>query len=326
MKDRLIIVTLDKEFVHYANILESVAISKNMAVDVSAVDEYRELATVADITFKGAKIVFIGTESFGHQPAMSDITEYQYDSFGCRIGWKENKCTLYVYSGLSSPIYKKFIEHCRGIHLKHPNVVIPPENLFEQGFQNMKKAFGAKDNRALATAQYSTLIYEFIDNHFDAFISEDGEDLSYGDDVPAGLNELLQNLKTNALKNLTKKQAIWCHGIIHSASLACGAIGAVPIPVVDTIPITGTQVSMVVGLAKVFNNQMSKSDAQLLLKTVAAPLAGRTRAKAGLVFVPGVGWAINAGISATITEILGWSVANDFAIKRLGNSDVPLPE
>jgi hypothetical protein len=58
----------------------------------------------------------------------------------------------------------------------------------------------------LTTAQYSTLIYEFIDNHFDAFLSEDGEDLSYNDDVPSGLKGLLQNLRTNVLKKLTKSK------------------------------------------------------------------------------------------------------------------------
>jgi uncharacterized protein (DUF697 family) len=79
---------------------------------------------------------------------------------------------------------------------------------------------------------------------------------------------------------------------------------------------------MVIGLAKVFNNQITKSDAQVLLKTIAAPLVGRALAKAGLVFVPGVGWAVNAGISATITEILGWTVANDFAMKLTAHHDV----
>jgi len=322
MKDRLIIVTLDKEFVHYANILEGIAKSKNLAVDISTADEYKELASMADIAFKGTKIVFIGTESFVNQAAMSDITDFQYDSFGCRIGWKGNKCTLYVSSSLSSSEYKKFIEHCRGVHLKHQDVVIPPENFFEKGFENIKKVLKNKDNRSVITAQYGTLIYEFIDNYFDAFLREDSEDTSYDDDVPIGLKEFLQQMRTNALKNLTKKQAIWCHGIIHSTALACGAIGVIPIPVADAIPITGAQVSMVIGLAKVFNNQITKSDAQVILKAMTAPLAGRALAKSVLVFIPGVGWAINGGISATITEILGWTVANDFAVKHQLNNPV----
>lgn len=314
MQDKLIIVTLDKDCAEYAKILENIAKSKNLSVEFSTVDEYKDLTSMADIAFKGAKIVFIGTNNY-RQSAMSDITSYQFDKFGCRIGWKENKCTLYVYSGLSAPIYKKFLEYCRGVHLKYNDVVIPPENFFAKEFENVKNFFASNDNRSLIRAQYGTLIYEFIDNYFNAFLSEEGEDLSYDNDVPLGLKEILQDLKTNALKNLTKKQTIWCHGIIHSAAVACGAIGAVPIPVADAIPITGTQVSMVIGLGKVFDNKITKSDAQVLLKTVAAPLAGRALAKAGLVFVPGVGWAVNGAISAMITEILGWTIANDFAVK-----------
>jgi uncharacterized protein (DUF697 family) len=72
---------------------------------------------------------------------------------------------------------------------------------------------------------------------------------------------------------------------------------------------------MVLGLGKVFDNKLTKSDAQVLLKTVAAPLAGRALSKAALVFVPGVGWAINGAIAGAITEILGWTIANDFAVK-----------
>jgi uncharacterized protein (DUF697 family) len=72
---------------------------------------------------------------------------------------------------------------------------------------------------------------------------------------------------------------------------------------------------MTLGLAKVFNNKITKSDAQVLLKTVAAPLAGRAIAKGVFMFVPGVGWGINAVLAGTITEILGWTIANDFASK-----------
>ena len=285
MQEKLIIVTVDKGCTEFAEILKIIAKGKNFDVDISSVDEYKELSSIADITLKGAKIVFIGVNSYG-QSAIADITTFQYDSFGRRIGWKDNKCALFVYSGLSASIYKKFIEYCRGVNLKHQDVTIPPENFFEKGFENIKKLFANKDNRSLSRAQYGTLIYEFADNYFDSFLSEEGEDLSYDDDLPPGLRKLLQDLQANALKNLTKKQNIWCHVFIHSAALACGAIGAVPIPVADAIPITGAQVSMVIGLGKVFNNQITKSDAQVLLKVVAAPLAGRALAKAGLVFVP----------------------------------------
>jgi uncharacterized protein (DUF697 family) len=160
-------------------------------------------------------------------------------------------------------------------------------------------------------------VYEFVNNFLARFINEEpgSEENTNDADVPEDLKDISGNLKANALANLTNSQALWCHAIIHAASIACAAIAFVPIPVADAIPITGTQVSMVLGLGKVFDNKLTKSDAQILLKTVAAPLAGRALAKAGLVLVPGVGWAINGAIAGTVTEILGWAIANDFAVK-----------
>ena len=72
---------------------------------------------------------------------------------------------------------------------------------------------------------------------------------------------------------------------------------------------------LILTLGKVFNNKITKADAQVILKAAAAPLAGRTLAKIGLDFVPGIGWGINAAIAGTVTEILGWAIANDFALK-----------
>ncbi|MFB6350366.1 MAG: hypothetical protein ABEN55_11825, partial [Bradymonadaceae bacterium] len=36
--------------------------------------------------------------------------------------------------------------------------------------------------------------------------------------------------------------------LVHAASVICGAIGAAPTPLADIAPITGAQVSMVVGI------------------------------------------------------------------------------
>jgi uncharacterized protein (DUF697 family) len=108
-------------------------------------------------------------------------------------------------------------------------------------------------------------------------------------------------------------KSMLCHAIIHPIAAACAVVAFIPIPVADAIPITGAQISMVIGLAKVFDHKISILDAQALLKTLAAPLAGRALAKNALIFLPGVGWGINGAVAGIITEILGWTVANDFA-------------
>ncbi|MDR2749546.1 MAG: DUF697 domain-containing protein, partial [Clostridiales bacterium] len=130
--------------------------------------------------------------------------------------------------------------------------------------------------------------------------------------------ETLNTIKSAAKTTMTKPQQIACHSIIHGAALVTAACAFIPVPVADSIPITTAQISMVIGLGKVFNNEITKSDAKVLLATVAAPLAGRAAAKVGLMLIPGVGWALNGAIAATITEILGWTVAMDFAKKGRG--------
>ena len=161
-------------------------------------------------------------------------------------------------------------------------------------------------------------MHEFINNYIDKFINCDHGCGSNTDDneVPPDIKDVLKSKKADTSSNLTSKQGVLCHAIIHSAAIACSAMAFLPIPVADTIPITSAQIAMVIGLGKVFKNKITKSDAQILLRTAAAPLVGRTLAKTVFVFVPGIGWVINGAIAGTITEILGWIIANDFAAKQ----------
>ena len=40
-----------------------------------------------------------------------------------------------------------------------------------------------------------------------------------------------------------------CAAVIHTATTAAAAAGVIPIPMADTIPITGAQMTMIMGLA-----------------------------------------------------------------------------
>lgn len=56
-----------------------------------------------------------------------------------------------------------------------------------------------------------------------------------------------------------------CKVVIHSASLAATAAGAIPIPMSDAIPITAAQIGMIIKLGDVFELSLSQSATNLLL-------------------------------------------------------------
>lgn len=110
-----------------------------------------------------------------------------------------------------------------------------------------------------------------------------------------------------------------CHIIIHSASAACGGVGAAPIPIADTAIITPIQIGMILSLAAVFGLKITKEFANSLLTGFFASLVGRNIAKGLTFWIPFLGSAINATTSAGITEAIGWNVVRGFYIDDLNN-------
>jgi uncharacterized protein (DUF697 family) len=121
-----------------------------------------------------------------------------------------------------------------------------------------------------------------------------------------------------------------CHIAIHSATTAAFAAGAIPIPVADTIPITTAQVAMIVGLGKVFDITLSQAAAKSIATTTIAQQTGRAIVKGALNMFPGAGTIVGATISAvaaaSITEALGWVVADDFYRMSQGEEPVNIVE
>lgn len=270
--------------------------------------EYEAMASLGRIRDKSVKdedkFIFIGTNS-AKEYALKNISAWEYEKFGCCIGWTGDKCFIAAQDKeLSSSDREEFRKYCRQMQEQdkaYSAVNIPPKN------------FKGKE---LCRAQYITLLQTFTKTYFNMFIQgETGAGAGADNNVAksADLNSLLNKSKSSASSNMTKTQAALCHMVIHTAALGCSAAAFLPIPVADTIPITSAQITMVIGLGKIFNKKLLKSDAGVILKTVAAPLTGRAVAKSVFVFVPGIGWGVNAAIAGTITEILGWTIANDFA-------------
>ena len=114
---------------------------------------------------------------------------------------------------------------------------------------------------------------------------------------------------------MTSGQRKKCHGIIHSASLAAGAVGAglAQIPCSDNAIITPIQLAMTISLGAVFGISLTKSSAEAAIASVAGATIGRSVSQVLIGWVPGLGNIINASTAAAITEALGWALAEHFA-------------
>ena len=113
--------------------------------------------------------------------------------------------------------------------------------------------------------------------------------------------------------NNNEKKA--CHGIIHTASTLASGIGTglAQIPMSDNLVITPIQLTMIISLGKVFGVSLSESSARAALSSAAAATVGRTISQVAIGWIPVLGNIINAVTAATITETIGWILANEFA-------------
>lgn len=102
-----------------------------------------------------------------------------------------------------------------------------------------------------------------------------------------------------------------CNVAIHTASAASAAAGAIPLPVVDAVPITACQVTMVLALGKIFGRKITETAAKGAIGAAAATLIGRNIIK----LIPFAGWVASAAIAAGVTEAIGWTIAVDLAQK-----------
>lgn len=114
---------------------------------------------------------------------------------------------------------------------------------------------------------------------------------------------------------MTSAQQAKCHAIIHTASAAAGAVGGglAQIPASDSIVITPIQLAMVLSLGKVFDLELSESAGMASLASASGAVVGRGISQVLVGWIPGIGNIINAGTAASLTEAIGWLLANDFA-------------
>ena len=118
----------------------------------------------------------------------------------------------------------------------------------------------------------------------------------------------------NSKYSLSASEQKMCHGIIHTASVSSGTVGAglAQLPLADNAVITPIQVGMIVSLGKVFDQEITKTVAKGLLTGFIANFVGRGVAQAAWGWVPGIGNASNAITAAAITESIGWLCVDHF--------------
>lgn len=115
---------------------------------------------------------------------------------------------------------------------------------------------------------------------------------------------------------MPQDEFIKCNLLIHSASAASAAFGAIPIPIADAIPIGALQVTMIISLGKVFDLTIGRSVAEAIAGVALATNAGRFIASNVVKAIPVinfiVGPIVGGTTAAAITEAMGWVVADDF--------------
>ena len=117
------------------------------------------------------------------------------------------------------------------------------------------------------------------------------------------------------MHNVTQQQEVQCHAIIHTASAAAAAVGAglAQIPVSDSLLIVPIQISMTIGLGRVFGIELTDSAAQATIASATGTTVGRAVSQVVLGWFPILGNLLNAATAAAVTEGLGWMLAKDFA-------------
>lgn len=120
---------------------------------------------------------------------------------------------------------------------------------------------------------------------------------------------------------MTSTETGLCNGIIHSASAAAAAVGGglAQAPGSDNLIIAPIQLTMAISLGKVFGINLDQSAGKAAVASAAAATVGRAASQVLIGWIPGIGNIINAATAATITESIGWILANEFE-RQAGNA------
>ncbi|WP_232818684.1 YcjF family protein [Exiguobacterium flavidum] len=99
---------------------------------------------------------------------------------------------------------------------------------------------------------------------------------------------------------------------IVGAGAAAGAIGAVPLPGADIVPLTSIQIGLMLKLSNLYDRPLTKENAKELIVVTIVGNAGKTAFRQLAKMVPGYGAAIGAGVASAATLALGYGTKYAF--------------
>ncbi|HRE27621.1 MAG TPA: 50S ribosome-binding GTPase [Anaerolineales bacterium] len=99
---------------------------------------------------------------------------------------------------------------------------------------------------------------------------------------------------------------------ITGAATTSAVIALTPLPVLDVIPLLAVQSSLVLGIARVYNYELTPARARELAVTFGLGFLGRTLFQELSKLGGPPGWALSAAIAAGTTVVMGYAAANWF--------------
>lgn len=127
------------------------------------------------------------------------------------------------------------------------------------------------------------------------------------------LNEVILDFLSEEGKDIpfarsSKVKSISAHKWITGASISAGAIGAMPVPGSDIVPLTGLQVGLIVKLSALYDKPIQKKAAMKIIVATIAGGLGQNAFRQGVKLFPGFGSIVGASVASVITFGLGQTV------------------
>jgi len=138
--------------------------------------------------------------------------------------------------------------------------------------------------------------------------------------ISSKTGENIEKLKGEILDILTlkKKEILFAKSVkekssiankwIISAATGAGAIGVVPFPGADIVPITAIQIGLLLKLSNLYENPISKEKAKELIITTVVGNTGKAVYHQLIKLFPGYGSVIGGGVAGSITFAFGQAI------------------
>ncbi|MBQ7568292.1 DUF697 domain-containing protein, partial [bacterium] len=100
---------------------------------------------------------------------------------------------------------------------------------------------------------------------------------------------------------------------IRRSAITSGVITLTPLPLIDFIPLTVVQITMVITISRIYGQPIGKARAIEMLGSLGFGLAGRTAFQELVKLGGPPGWAISASVAIATTVAIGYCTINWFA-------------